>query len=741
MLPIIQIVLSIIAGALLGYLLARPRSAENSRLVSGGATSDLYRVGFDQAPVGIAHLGIAGQWLQVNRRFAIALGYSVDELMKAPLLHTMIHPEERKQQVSQTKKLLGGELKTLTALRRIQMKDGRYGTFRVWMSASRRKPEFVECVIGEADSAPPPDSGATLPVVDLLDQLDDVALIRSNPNAIITSCNRGAEILFGYKSEQMVGKARSLLYRDADVWSEKPTRDLRTAVASRRTDFEDERVGKDGFVFSTRVTIVPEVEGEVLKGFAEIFRASVRPAESEEQRKERERLKQDNDKARQESEKAKSEIERLTLESSRFREAAKRAEQVGRANEDLRKENDSLRADVRKKEGIEESLREALQQLRMTDEELMNELKVMTDTLRREIERRKNAEQFLQEAEVELSRTSAEWQQRLDQLKLAEAADTAAGNREPGIAVVPPLDQLWRSFDEAGPMELLIEMGQEHRSGTLFIVAETMEKKIFFSEGRIYSCASNVPSLYLAELLTANGTITEQQRVRAIEISRQAGIALGRILVIMDAVSEEQLVEVMHQKIEREVEDLLALTDGRSTFVDGEMPLVQMIPLRVEVVPLIENALARSMSRKMEPTVPELESGVVAVAAPVQFELEDGVPAPVEPGQGEALDAEREKPVEETLVVDEVVSADVPSEADETVAPDAPVPAEPATQPARREPEPDLIVGSRSGKSKKYHRSTCPNARRIAASVRVSFGSVAEAEAAGYQRCKMCFGR
>jgi PAS domain S-box-containing protein len=727
MLSLFQMLLVLLAGTLAGYVLAHRKATDKPRPTTGGSLrDDVFRISFEQAPVGIAHLSAAGQWLQANRRFAITLGYSLEELLRTASFHSMIHADDRKHHVAQTKRLLAGEIYTFSAVRRIQMKDGRYGAFRVWMSASRRKPEFVECLIGEAEGAPvpspPPPAAVSVseaaPRPDMLEQLEDIALVRCNTIGIITSCNRGAERLFGYRPEQMIGKARSMLYRDADVWVEKPTRDLRLAVAGKLLDFEDERVGANGIAFGARITIFPEYEGEVVKGFAEAFRPSLKP-ESEDHRREREWLKQENAKS-------KTEIDRLTKEALKTGEMARHAKQLGRANDELRREVESLRLESRKKEGIAQSLRDALEQMGVTDKELMNELKIITEALRKEMDRRRLAEQYLKEAEGELARTSAEWQQRLDELTRTQIESTAQSDEEVPIASVAPQDLPWRSFDEVGPAELFVAAGQEEKSGTLFIVSGSAEKKFFLSNGRIYSCSSNATRLHLAELLIRDGIITEEQRSRAIDVSHETGIALGRILVIMNAVSEQQLIAAMHQKIDEEVVELFTLTEGRSLFVDGEVPLLQMIPLRVDATLLIEKALAVPPRQS---DAAQDEEAMVAAGTPSE---------PHALATPEVHELEEERPAESAAVQPVIPGV----EAVQMDLVDRVPAAETATTPAdAKTAESDTVVGSRSGKSKKYHRPHCTNAQRIVPDMRMSFDSPASAEAAGLQACKVCFGR
>ncbi len=46
------------------------------------ASEERFRSTFDQAAVGIAHVGLDGKWLCLNDKLCIILGYSQEELLK-----------------------------------------------------------------------------------------------------------------------------------------------------------------------------------------------------------------------------------------------------------------------------------------------------------------------------------------------------------------------------------------------------------------------------------------------------------------------------------------------------------------------------------------------------------------------------------------------------------------------------------------------------------------------------------
>lgn len=230
-----------------------------------------------------------------------------------------------------------------------------------------------------------------------------------------------------------------------------------------------------------------------------------------------------------------------------------------------------LRSEIEKRKRTEESLREAFDDLRRTSEETMNELRIMTAALRDEIDRRKSAEEALRQV-----RTAA---------KVPVPAPVVEEVEE--IVIAAPPAPAWQELASTTPAAVLMEQAAAQRTGTLLIVSGTREKEIFFEDGRVFSCASNDPGKFLAERLVASGAIADDQRKKAVEIKQASQLALGRILLILGAIDESQLVDAMRGKLDDEIAELLTWTDGRYVFVDGEVPSLQLVPLRIEVDELL----------------------------------------------------------------------------------------------------------------------------------------------------------
>jgi uncharacterized protein DUF4388 len=143
------------------------------------------------------------------------------------------------------------------------------------------------------------------------------------------------------------------------------------------------------------------------------------------------------------------------------------------------------------------------------------------------------------------------------------------------------------------PGDLLQWLSLGQKTGTLVISNQRVEKKIFFRHGRVISSASNDPREYLGQFLMSHGYLSETELKKAMEVQVQSRILLGKILVMIDVISEEDLQRLMRRKAEEEIYDIFLWTDGEFYFVDDELPQMEMIPLQVDVTGIIMEGTRR----------------------------------------------------------------------------------------------------------------------------------------------------
>ncbi len=136
-----------------------------------------------------------------------------------------------------------------------------------------------------------------------------------------------------------------------------------------------------------------------------------------------------------------------------------------------------------------------------------------------------------------------------------------------------------------------LSLGQ--KNGTLVVNNKSVEKKIFFRGGRVISSASNSPREYLGQFLISHGYLTESELMKAMEVQHQSGILLGKILVMIDVITEQELQRLMRLKAEEEIYDIFLWKEAEFHFVDDELPTMEMIPLQVDVTGIIMEGTRR----------------------------------------------------------------------------------------------------------------------------------------------------
>jgi PAS domain S-box-containing protein len=89
----------------------------------------------------------------------------------------------------------------------------------------------------------------------LVETVQDYAIFMLDPDGNVSSWNRGAERIKGYKPDEILGRHFSCFYPEEDVRRGKPQWELVIAAKEGRFEDEDWRVRKDGSKFWANVVI------------------------------------------------------------------------------------------------------------------------------------------------------------------------------------------------------------------------------------------------------------------------------------------------------------------------------------------------------------------------------------------------------------------------------------------------------------------------------------------------------
>ena len=141
--------------------------------------------------------------------------------------------------------------------------------------------------------------------------------------------------------------------------------------------------------------------------------------------------------------------------------------------------------------------------------------------------------------------------------------------------------------------ELLQWLSLGQKTGTLLIQGHGVEKRVYFQGGRINTSSSSDQREYLGHFLVSHGYITEEELKMAMEVQEESSILLGKILVMINAISETDLLRLMRKKAEESIYDVFLWEEGEFEFMDGELPELKMVPLSLDVTGIIMEGLRR----------------------------------------------------------------------------------------------------------------------------------------------------
>ncbi|HVO51150.1 MAG TPA: DUF4388 domain-containing protein [Thermoanaerobaculia bacterium] len=141
--------------------------------------------------------------------------------------------------------------------------------------------------------------------------------------------------------------------------------------------------------------------------------------------------------------------------------------------------------------------------------------------------------------------------------------------------------------------ELLQWLSTGLKSGTLVVRGAPGEKRIYFENGRVTSSSSTLEREHLGRFLVGFGFITEEELIRALEVQQESRILLGKILVMIGAIKETELADLVRLKAAETIYDIFLWTEGSFAFIDGEVPQLPMVPISSDVTGIVMEGLRR----------------------------------------------------------------------------------------------------------------------------------------------------
>jgi hypothetical protein len=145
------------------------------------------------------------------------------------------------------------------------------------------------------------------------------------------------------------------------------------------------------------------------------------------------------------------------------------------------------------------------------------------------------------------------------------------------------------------PLEELLDwVDRRFVCGTLSVERAQTIRTFHFDSGYVTGASSNDPSEYLGQLLMNRGFITDTQLSDAFKVQSDTGVLLGKILLMIGAVGEHELRQVLEEKIREALFDALAWAEGAFQFERAPAPMsVSAFEVSVNLRSAIEDGQRR----------------------------------------------------------------------------------------------------------------------------------------------------
>ena len=230
---------------------------ESDRLFQG-----LFQATFEQVAVGIAHVGINGQWLLVNQKLCDIVGYTQEELLTRTF-QDITHPDDLNTDIEYVRRVLASELQTYSMEKRYIRKDGSHIWINLTVSLVREpdgKPKYFFSVVEDINERKQAESALQKSLKELSDiklAIDRAAIVVvTDEKGIINYVNDKFCQISQYSREELIGQNHRLI--NSGFHTKEFFQNLWQTISNGRIwQGEIKNQAKDGTYYWVNTTIVP----------------------------------------------------------------------------------------------------------------------------------------------------------------------------------------------------------------------------------------------------------------------------------------------------------------------------------------------------------------------------------------------------------------------------------------------------------------------------------------------------
>ncbi|MDQ8037050.1 MAG: PAS domain S-box protein [Pedobacter sp.] len=170
----------------------------------------LFRVTFEQAAIGIAHVAPDGRWIRVNHKLSDMLGYGHGELLDLTF-HDVTYPGDLDADLDQLNALLAGHVSSYQMEKRYIRKNGKTVWAHLTVSLVRKAdgtPDYFISVVEDIQARKDDEATIRLQKAQLQVVFEnlDAGIVMADLNGDIVYWNRRAREMHGYDDDQNLNR-------------------------------------------------------------------------------------------------------------------------------------------------------------------------------------------------------------------------------------------------------------------------------------------------------------------------------------------------------------------------------------------------------------------------------------------------------------------------------------------------------------------------------------------------------
>ncbi len=220
------------------------------------ASEERLRAMFSQAAIGIGVANLDGTFQEVNRKFSALLGYSGEELRTRTFLQ-LTHEADKAATQAEVRRLLDGAIDSYTLEKRYVRKGGGAFWSNTTVTLLRQENGAPWQFLGIVeDITERKEAEAMRTRLSAVVESSDDAILTKTLDSIITSWNPGAQRIFGYTADEVLGKPITILIPE-EYRHEEPAIIERLRRGERIDHYSTIRRRKDGTLIDVSLTVSP----------------------------------------------------------------------------------------------------------------------------------------------------------------------------------------------------------------------------------------------------------------------------------------------------------------------------------------------------------------------------------------------------------------------------------------------------------------------------------------------------